>query len=313
MAGPRSGNLHTAAANNCRITRKQPSILSEARSRLGGRSVRLATRRNPAADCKRELLQLPMAAGGMAMWHVRPVRSRHRRSPARSFGYGRERGGATSQSGSPRRRPAAEKARQGWRSRSRRPFSSAGIGQGSDLRSGNCWRHPAQRAGRTPRHSSRGRWLPSPRIPIRYRRSGSSGLGGIRLLFFRLRSRFWRVAPRLVHSGRLLRAHTRDKLGYRGQQWRPIPCAEGTAPSVCSWHTGSAEKLREVYAESIYAKTLLKRKFVEGLQGGNAVCSRAYTRPNKHLTDNGAERRRKCPQGHTKRAHARASSLLRGV
>ena len=132
MAGPRSGNLHTAAANNCRITRKQPSILSEARSRLGGRSVRLATRRNPAADCKRELLQLPMAAGGMAMWHVRPVRSRHRRSPARSFGYGRERGGATSQSGSPRRRPAAEKARQGWRSRSRRPFSSAGARAASD-------------------------------------------------------------------------------------------------------------------------------------------------------------------------------------
>ena len=251
MAGPRSGNLHTAAANNCRITRKQPSILSEARSRLGGRSVRLATRRNPAADCKRELLQLPMAAGGMAMWHVRPVRSRHRRSPARSFGYGRERGGATSQSGSPRRRPAAEKARQGWRSRSRRPFSSAGTRVTSDrATAGDTQRSvPGELRGIHP--AVAGCLLHG--FPFGIGEADRVGAAGF-ASFSSDAGPGSDVSRRVSFILRLLRAHTRDKLGYRGQQWRPIPCAEGTTPSVCSWHTGSAEELREVYAESIYAK-----------------------------------------------------------
>ena len=181
------------------------------------------------------------------------------------------------------------------------------------LRSGNCWRHPAQRAGRTPRHSFRGRWLPSPRIPIRYRRSGSSGCGGIRLLFFRRRSRFWRVAPRLVHSetpagpykgqvGVSRAAMAADSLRGRDRSERMLMAYRiggGVARGVCGEH------IRE--------NTVDRENLLKDYKGGNAVCSRVYTRPNKNLTDNGAERRRKCPQGHTKRAHARASSLLRGV
>ena len=71
------------------------------------------------------------------MWHVRPVLFRHRRSPALSFGYGPERGGATFQSGSPRRGPGAEKSPASLAE----PFTatyfiSRGTGR---LRSGNCF------------------------------------------------------------------------------------------------------------------------------------------------------------------------------